>query len=59
MRPGQFEFKNQEEIRSYLAKVFSVDHKISNLNGGTIKRSGKYQRIDEKGDPIFTFGDPI
>ena len=39
MRPGQFEFKNQEEIRSYLAKVFSVDHKISNLNGGTIKRS--------------------
>ena len=59
MRPGQSNFKHQEEINAYLTKAFLQDYDISNFSGGTIRRSGKYQRIDEKGDPIFTFGDPI
>jgi hypothetical protein len=56
LRLGRFEFGSESELFAYLAETFLID---SEYLGGTIRRSGKYQRIDEKGNPIFTFGDPI
>lgn len=58
LQSGKSEFKNQEELVSYLSELFSLT-----VQGGAIrssvKRKGKYQRIDRTGRPIFTFGDPI
>lgn len=52
------EFKNQAELTSYLAEVFSLTDKRGSVRL-SVKRKGKYQRIDRTGRPIYTFGDPI
>ncbi len=58
MRMGRHIFKDQEDFLSYLAEIFPVQkddcgHRFS------IKRQGKYDRVDKKGNRIFTFGDPV
>lgn len=52
------EFKDQADLAAYIAEVFSLKDK----RGGarlSVKRRGKYQRMDRNGRPVYTFGDPI
>lgn len=58
VRCDRSEFKNQAELTSYLAEVFSLPEKGGSVRM-RVKRKGKYQRIDRTGRPIYTFGDPI
>jgi hypothetical protein len=59
MRLGQFKFKNEDEMEAYLGGTFQTDNETSRFKGGTIKRRGRYKRIDESGNPCITFGDPV
>lgn len=58
MRVGVSKFNNEKEIKAYVAGAFLTDNE-SSIFHGTIRRSGKYVRIDEKGNAVFTFGDPV
>jgi hypothetical protein len=51
-------FRTHEELVLYLAEAFSLSDQRNAFRLG-MKRTGKYQRIDHTGRPIFTFGNPI
>jgi hypothetical protein len=58
IRCDRSEFKDQAELAAYIAEVFA----LKDTRGGarlSVKRKGKYQRVDRTGRPIYTFGDPI
>ena len=57
MQHGRFEFKDQDDLLDYLTNTFQLPSKEGSR--WRISRKGKYQRVDEKDNPIFTFGDPI
>jgi hypothetical protein len=57
MEPDQFEFKDRDELQAYLAKAFHFP--ATSAQRASFSRKGRYQRIDDRGNPIFTFGDPI
>lgn len=57
MRHGRFEFRDQDDLLDYLTNVFRLPPTESSR--WRFSRKGKYQRVDEKDNPIFTFGDPI
>jgi hypothetical protein len=57
MQYGRFEFKDQNDLLDYLTNAFQLPSKEK--SPWRISRKGKYQRVDEKDNPIFTFGDPI
>ena len=58
MKPEKNKFSDLNELFTFLVKRFkpNISEKVP---GGVIKRRGKYQRVDMKDNPIFTFGDPI
>lgn len=57
MEHGQFEFKDRDELQAYLSKVFHFP--ASSEQRASFSRKGRYQRVDDRGNPLFTFGDPI
>ena len=58
MTPGRWEFRDRDDLVSYLSDLLSVEVGADGLRG-TIKQVGKYERRDVKGERSFTFGDPI
>lgn len=52
-------FKDQKDLVSYLSEVFSIPIGANDSIKVSIKRKGKYQRLNRFGKPVFTFGDPI
>lgn len=55
---GRASFDDQDDLLKYLAATFPV---VKDGDGRrfTVKRTGKYQRVNAKGDSVFTFGDPV
>jgi hypothetical protein len=51
-------FDHQEDLLKYLAATFPLVKDGDGLRFA-VKRTGKYQRVNENGDPVFTFGDPV
>lgn len=58
LQVGRDSFDDQDDLLKYLAATFPV---VKDGDGRrfTVKRTGKYQRMNAKGDPVFTFGDPV
>lgn len=57
---GRSTFKNQADLSAYLAEALSLS--VKDKRGAarmSVRRKGKYQRVDRAGSPVFTFGDPI
>ena len=55
---GRHTFKDQDDLLLYLSQAFPME-KDSTGHRFAIKRTGKYNRLDEKGRIVFTFGDPV
>jgi hypothetical protein len=55
---GRCEFKSREELLKYLAGGVAAGS-IANGLRGSVRRRGKYQKVDKSGNPVFTIGDPI
>lgn len=55
---GRFEFKDNDDLLSYLHQSFKGSIESQGIRG-SITRKGKYQRVDDDSQPIFTFGDPV
>jgi hypothetical protein len=55
---GRDSFDDQDDLLKYLAATFPLA-KDGDGRRFTVKRAGKYQRVNAKGDPVFTFGDPV
>jgi hypothetical protein len=55
---GRDSFDDQDDLLKYLAGTFPV---VKDGDGRrfTVKRTGKYRRVNARGDPVFTFGDPV
>jgi hypothetical protein len=60
MTHGRCEFKSPEEFFKYIEKSVGVgaDPKSLSLRG-SVRRQGKYQKVDKSGNPVLTIGDPI
>jgi len=58
MKIGRYDFRDQDDISTYISRLFSTENNPKGVHG-SIKRIGRYQRVDNKGKPVFTFGDPI
>jgi hypothetical protein len=58
MTHGKCEFKTHEELLKYIAKSVKAGSDSNNLRG-SIRRKGKYQKVDKSGNPVLTIGDPI
>ena len=52
------EFRDRSDLVSFLAETFSLAPAGESVRG-TVVRRNEYQRVDEYGRPVFTFGDPI
>lgn len=59
IQPGRFEFKDWDDFFSYLSQHFGAPASGGGGVRGSLSRKGKYQRVDDDGNQIFTFGDPI
>lgn len=55
---GRCEFKSPEELLKYVETSVGVAS-VSNSLRGSLSRSGKYQKVDQSGNPVLTLGDPI
>src|SRR5262245_37550449 len=53
MTRGKCEFKSPEELLKYIETSVGVVS-VSNGLRGTIARSGKYQKVDQSGNPVLT-----
>lgn len=51
-------FDNALDLVKFLRATFGLTGRGSSLRG-SMRRVGKYQRVDAAGDDVFTFGDPI
>jgi hypothetical protein len=51
-------FEDQDDLLNYLVATFPV---VKDGDGRrfTVKRTGKYQRVNKNGDPVLTLGDPV
>jgi hypothetical protein len=58
VQPGRSTFKSQADLAAYIADVLSVKDKRGAARL-SVRRKGKYQRVDRAGTPVYTFGDPI
>jgi hypothetical protein len=58
LRVGRHAFKDRDDLVKYLESVFPLEKHGAGYRS-TIKRKGKYVRVDGAGRTIFTFGDPI
>jgi hypothetical protein len=55
---GRSEFKDMVDLVSYIANNFQIKPGESMLSERMV-RCGKYQRLNERDEPIFTFGEPV
>jgi hypothetical protein len=55
---GRWQFKDHADLVAYLADVFSVQDKRGAAHL-SVRRKGKYQRVDRLSSPVYTFGDPV
>jgi hypothetical protein len=55
---GRCEFKTPEELLKYLEKSLGMQSYQKSLRG-SVRRRGKYQKVDKSGNPVLTIGDPI
>lgn len=55
---GRHSFDDQDDLLAYLATIVPVVKDGDGLRF-TVTRTGKYRRVNAKGDPVFTFGDPV
>jgi hypothetical protein len=55
---GRCEFRTEEELLKYLGKSLGVESYQKSLRG-SVRRRGKYQKVDKSGNPVLTIGDPI
>jgi hypothetical protein len=58
LRCGRYEFQDVDDLSSWLSEIFSVKAQGRGARG-SIKRVGKYRRVNQEGDACFTFGDPV
>lgn len=58
LQMGRNRFKDQEDLVTYLEQIFPLMRQESGFKV-SIKRQGKYQRLNKEGQPVFTFGDPV
>ncbi|MEW6734265.1 MAG: hypothetical protein AB1489_23265, partial [Acidobacteriota bacterium] len=58
MMAGRNRFRDQADLIAYLSQLFPMRQEKGGYRG-TIKRVGKYRRVDAEKRPIFTFGDPM
>lgn len=56
---GKNVFKDKAELHNYIAQTFPFVKREDGVLGSTVHRAGRYQRIDARGNPTFTFGDPV
>lgn len=57
---GRSKFKNLPTLVEFVSTSFGLTPTEGSKSiAGAIRRAGKYQRVDSKGNPVFTFGDPI
>ncbi|MGQ0603605.1 MAG: hypothetical protein ACT4QE_18145 [Anaerolineales bacterium] len=58
MQMGRHRFKDQGDLLGYLSQTFPLE---SHATGHRfmVTRAGKYQRFNQGGQAIFTFGDPV
>lgn len=52
-------FASQQELFNYIYEVFFVPQSEGMGFNISMKRKGKYKRVNRQGKPVFTFGDPI
>jgi len=58
MTHGRCEFKSPEELLKYMETSLGMESYSKNPRG-SVRRRGKYQKVDESGNPVLTIGDPI
>ena len=58
MVSGRSEFKDRTDLIAYIAHNFQIKSNESTVCSRTVRR-GKYQRLNGRDEPIFTFGDPV
>jgi hypothetical protein len=59
LRCEESRFKDQQELVSYLSETLGLPGTGDSGLRLSMKRKGKYQRLDRRGQQTFTFGDPI
>src|SRR5215213_4646573 len=55
---GRCEFKTPDELLKYVRTSVSAGSGSGGLRG-SVRRRGKYQKVDKSGNPVLTIGDPI
>jgi hypothetical protein len=55
---GRCQFSTPEELLKYVEKSLGVQSYQKSLRG-SVRRQGKYQKVDKSGNPVLTIGDPI
>ena len=55
---GRCQFRTEEELLKYLGKSLGGESYQKSLRG-SVRRRGKYQKVDKSGNPVLTIGDPI
>lgn len=58
MTRGRCKFKSHEELAKYIESSVAPGSGQSSLRG-SVRRKGKYQKVDKSGNPVLTMGDPI
>ncbi|MCU5743745.1 hypothetical protein [Bacillus thuringiensis] len=58
LKVGRSSFKDQNDFLSYLSTTFPINEDKWR-RGFSIKRKGKYYRINNSDEIVFTFGDPV
>jgi hypothetical protein len=59
LRPEKNDFHSYRDILVYIAQIYPSMANEDGTITGSIKRIGKYKRLNKSDEPIFTFGDPI
>jgi hypothetical protein len=59
LRVGRSQFRDDDDLHAYLAGILPTIRREGTGLRGAIKRTGKYQRVDANGAPVFTFGELV
>jgi len=51
-------FRDDDHLLSFVAEAFSLSAR-KDLANISMKRTGRYRRVNGRGEPVFTFGDPV
>lgn len=58
LQVGRSVFKNRADFLAYLSRAFPLERREAGYRV-SISRKGKYQRVNQKNEPVFAFGDPL